>query len=293
MLSEKYKNLSKKENNLIQIKNILKELKQNNIYDYQNIKNYNKLFTCLNEKKEAIDFLFSKKEQDIDNLENRIEPTNRTIKIKDIKDTKVCVSHINRMKTMSEKDRFDYIKNMEPQVISQFINYSKKYLAIIELDLYYDNSENIYELVKSKIKDVLILNIYQDKEDFLYYEEDKCKTITLEELIYLKNKIPPLQPKTDNDETQIFKKAKEELEKIGELLKKDNGINTFADDENYKDIIRVIKEKLSNNEEKAKEFISCFIEFYGIVNEELVKDLTILFKSKKYELDINSMIFFF
>jgi len=203
VLSEKYKNLSKKENNLIQIKNILKELKQNNIYDYQNIKNYNKLFTCLNEKKEAIDFLFSKKEQDIDNLENRIEPTNRTIKIKDIKDTKVCVSHINRMKTMSEKDRFDYIKNMEPQVISQFINYSKKYLAIIELDLYYDNSENIYELVKSKIKDVLILNIYQDKEDFLYYEEDKCKTITLEELIYLKNKIPPLQPKTDNDEFDL------------------------------------------------------------------------------------------
>jgi len=33
------------------------------MYDYKEIGNYNKLFTCLYEKKEAIDFLFLHKQE--------------------------------------------------------------------------------------------------------------------------------------------------------------------------------------------------------------------------------------
>jgi hypothetical protein len=49
----------------ILMNNILKELKPNKIYDYNNIQNYNKLLTCLYDKKEPIDFLFSKTIEDI------------------------------------------------------------------------------------------------------------------------------------------------------------------------------------------------------------------------------------
>ena len=34
-------------------------------------------------------------------------------------------------------------------------------------------------------------------------------------------------------------------------------------------------------------------DFYQISNTNLIEELTIFFKSKKYELDINSIIFFF
>jgi hypothetical protein len=68
-------------------------------------------------------------------------------------------------------------------------------------------------------------------------------------------------------------------------------------DELYKQnkkILDIIKEKLFNNERKLEEFIETFIRYFNICeNKELIDDLTILFKSKKYEKDINSIIFFF
>ena len=81
-LSQKCQNLSKYDFDKLKI--FLNELKEKDIYDYKNKKNYNKLFTCLYGKKEAIDFLFSKEDQNIQILYDRIQPTDRTINIKDI-----------------------------------------------------------------------------------------------------------------------------------------------------------------------------------------------------------------
>ena len=60
---EKYQNLTTKD--FKQIKESLLDLKERNIYDYNNIRNYNKIFTCLYDKNEAIDFLFSKKNDEM------------------------------------------------------------------------------------------------------------------------------------------------------------------------------------------------------------------------------------
>ena len=208
-IPDEYKDLSKKSFN--DIKKILKELKTAEKYDYENVQNYNKLFTCLKDKKEAIDYLFSKKEEDIENLVNRLEPTNRTIKIEDIMDTKECVYHITKMKGMNVDERFSYIKGLN-EIISKFMNYSKKYLSIIELDRYYDDSENIYEQVKSIINKELILNILPDSENFLYYDNDgELKRISMEILLALKNKIPPLSPKGENDGNDKIKLKHEKL----------------------------------------------------------------------------------
>ena len=178
-LSQKYQNLSK--NNFDDIKTYLNELKEKDLYDYKNIKYYNKLFTCLYDKKEAVDFLFSKEDQKIEKIQilyDRIQPTDRTINIKDIEDTEKCISIFNNMKNFKDNFKiFEYIKGMSEKEIAQFENYSRIYPSIIELDRNDDISENLYEQVNNYIKDATF-NISQDTEDF-----------NLEELIHLKNKI--------------------------------------------------------------------------------------------------------
>ena len=67
---KKFFKLSKKNYN--EIICILKEIKSNKIYDYNNIQNYNKLLTCLYDKKEPINFFFSKTIEDISVWKDRI-----------------------------------------------------------------------------------------------------------------------------------------------------------------------------------------------------------------------------
>ena len=79
---------------------------------YTNIKNYNKLFTCLNDKKEVIDYLFSKTRAELLKLKDKIQPTDRTISIQDVLDTEKYVFIINKMKDLKDNFKiFDYIKN--------------------------------------------------------------------------------------------------------------------------------------------------------------------------------------
>ena len=93
------------------------------------------------------------------------------------------------------------------------------------------------------------------------------------------------------DKNRNFDDAYEQLEEIGKLLK--NKTDVIKLNNKYKDIFKKIKEKLSNNEERSQEFIKNLISYFNIIDEKLIDELTILFKSKKYEMDIKSIIFFF
>jgi len=168
-LSE-YKDLSIKDFN--KIKEKLIGLRNEDIYDYKNIGDYNKLFTCLYEKKEAIDYLIEKieKNENIDDLQNKIDPTNTTVKAENIADTKRCIQCINDMKKKADyKMIFIYIKKLEKKAIDSFINYSKNFSKIMDLDRFYNSDENIYEEVKAIIENKLRLDIYQDSEEFFLY----------------------------------------------------------------------------------------------------------------------------
>ena len=185
------------------IKKELEELKNHDIYHYLNIQDYNRVFSCLYDKKEAIEFLFEKIGKNIQYLKDRIQPTITTLEINDIDDTQKCIKEITEMKKLKDNfERFDYVKRWDSKskIISQFENYSKIYSSVIDLDRYYDKSENIYEQVEEKIKICLSLNISQDSEIFTYVikeeKEEKIKEISMEELIHLKNKI------TIKDETE-------------------------------------------------------------------------------------------
>ena len=136
------------------------------MYNYKEIGNYNKFFTCLYKKKEAIDFLFSKTSEEILQLKNRIQPTDRTIDIKDIKDTADCVSAITKMKTKQNNfEIFKIIKNMDNEEIVQFVNYSKNFSSVIELDTNDEFSDNIYDKVVNVVAKATFI-ISQDTENF-------------------------------------------------------------------------------------------------------------------------------
>jgi len=166
------------ENDFKNIKNYLKELKDNEIYDYENVQNYNKLFTCLYDKKEAIEFLFSKLDHNISYLYDIIQYTDRTISITDIKNTEDCLSFFSQMEKLEDNFKIlFYIQKMNENQISKFENYSRIYTLLIELNIIYDDLEKLYDEVENIIKDKTF-NIYQDKDDF-----------NLEYLIHLKNKI--------------------------------------------------------------------------------------------------------
>ena len=125
-------------------------------------------------------------------------------------------------------------------------------------------------------------------------EINKLKNFLLFNIIYEMN--------ATKDEDYSFNLAVKKLDDIGNILTENNGlINLYRSDKGDKEdkkqqileIFEKIKEKISNSEERAQKFIQDFLDYYNIKDEHLIDELTILFKSKKYELDINSMIFFF
>ena len=204
---EKYKDLSEKP--FEQILKKLNELEVNDIYNYREIKYYNILFTCLYEKNEAIEFLIEKIGQNIDDLKDRIQPSDKRIKIQNVIDTEKCIFHITQMKKMNDNFKiFSYIRNnLGESGVDQFLSFSKNYETIIELDRYYDSSENFYKDVNDIINVGFTINISQDSQSFSYKNENgDSKEILMEDLIKLKNKLHNIN-ENENDKQKEEKKA--------------------------------------------------------------------------------------
>ena len=226
IISNKYKKLS--EMNIEDLKTSLNKLKENGIYDYEETNITFDLFTSLYEKKEAIDFLLSKNNQDISVLYERIDPTNKAITKQNIQDTEECIKIFNEFKKLKNNFKiFEHIKTkLTKDQISKFINYSKNYLSIIELDRNDDSSVNLCQQVNNYIQNATFI-FRQDYENFVYGGREKT---SMEELIHLKNKInikPPTEKEEDpKDDYQkkcqqliFFKNLISNLELIYEYMK--------------------------------------------------------------------------
>ena len=87
---------------------------------------------------------------------------------------------------------------MSENTIKQFVNYSKVYESVIELDGNEEDSTNIYEKVISIINDASF-NIFQDSELFVYKKDNKNYNISKDDLVHLKNRIH-LKNEKENDE---------------------------------------------------------------------------------------------
>ena len=195
-LCPKYKNLSNDKAR----KKYLKELKDKEIYDYENLGTHIKFFKCLYKKKQAYDFLLTNRTEDINLLYNKIGPNNRTITFKEIADTIECVGIFLKMKELNNNfEIFKYIKeNIKEENLKKFQNFSDNYISIIELNQNFDSSINLYDEVNEIISKAIFI-FKQDEEKFVYYQNEEEKTITLEKLKALKNKIH-VKPKQSSKE---------------------------------------------------------------------------------------------
>ena len=287
----KYEKLGEKGNefSLDELKQHLKELNENSIYDYKNIGNYFKIFTSLFDKKEAIDFLILKSESNEDNillLKDKLEPTNKTISLKDIEDTNNSIKIFKELKKLKSNDEIlSNIKLLKDEQISSFENYSKIYSLIIELDTEGYISENLYEKVNYIIQDANFL-IKQDKEELRYHN----KITTIEDLIHLKNKIHIQKDMRNKDE---------------EMKKKCNKMDFFRDTINnleiiydYMKILRIkgsslpIEISIEIKEKNSIPFIKYFLDnketkFEEIRNylynakEDYISQLELMYKEKE------------
>jgi len=196
---EVYETLS--EADLEDLKRILGELKTKGIYDYEKNNDYVKLFTSLYEKKEAIDFLKSKKIQDMKYLRDRIDPIVQNLTLEDIEDTEECIKIFSKFKEKDNFTVFKYIKSkINYQQINKFENFSKNYLSIIDLDRNENSTFNLFVKVDKIIQNA-ILKFKQDDEDF-YYGEIKTnsahnnvhcvkRTFALSKTVTLSNHLVP------------------------------------------------------------------------------------------------------
>ena len=96
-----------------------------------------------------------------------------------------------------------------------------------------------------------------------------------------------------NNQEIRFGNVNVKLDAIKELFVKKEGVNEIY--KKIKQIFDIIKEKMINHDKNAEQFFKSFKKNFNIgeENKELINDLTLLFNSKKYEMDLKSIIFFF
>ena len=97
-----------------------------------------------------------------------------------------------------------------------------------------------------------------------------------------------------NNQESRFNNAMKKLQEIKKLFEANEKPDVDEIYKQNKEIFDTIKRKLINNEKKSEQFFKDFKANFNIgENKELIEDLTILFNSKKYELDMKSIIYFF
>ena len=210
------KDINLSEMSLKTLKRTLNELKSINIYDYEIISPYFRVFTSFYEKKEAIDFLKSKINIDTIELSNKLkyklDPYNRSISIKDIEDTIICLTHFKKFINYSPYEIIGYVKLLEEEQIRAFESFTKKFRSIIELDT--KNDKDPFEEVFYIINDASLI-FYLTYEDFCYNRSDgKLCNINIDELIKLKNKINIIQTKKTEIKNKINKDYKKDVFEI-------------------------------------------------------------------------------
>ena len=235
------KNIELSKMNLKQLNTNLKVLKGSNIFDYSTDSYFYKVFTSFYEKKEAIDFLISKIDTNIANLKDKLDPTVKSISIKDIEDSIQCLNHFTLLiKKEDALEIINYIKYLDETHIDKFVSYSKHYPSIIELDR--KNEKDIFEEVYTMIEDAkLIFDL--DNEYFCYNIGDKTFQKDINQLIDLKNKINIQHENSKNKEDEKKEEGKKKdlyYEKCDKLLFFKDIVSNF---EAIYDKIKILRSK--------------------------------------------------
>ena len=191
--------------------------------------------------------------------------------------------------------QFTILKNIEKDI--EVLNHIKRALTIFHKEIYQYEIRNMIDYI-NKLENIKIKEYNDDK----FYDpigklknfESKAKQIDLIKDFLL---FRVIHENTRGIDQEIsFRKANEELEEIKRLFEEEKpDINKIY--ERNKNIFDIIKKKLVNNEKMAENFFQTLKIYFNIgdsrENEETMNDLILLFNSKKYELDLKGIIYFF
>ena len=188
-----------------------------------------------------------------DKIKKKFQDIDDDIKVLTFMKNSLSIFH--RQKYKKEiKEIIDIISRLENDAIKNYNN------EVREKIQYFNSLKNICEMV-SKVKDFILFKVI--------YDETLGK-----------------------DEEDRFNKGVDKLNEIKILFDKRyytiEGIY-----ERNKKIFDKVKILLNTDELKIELFIHQIRDYFDIREENLIKDLKIIFKSKKYEMDLKSIIFFF
>ena len=215
------------------MKNALKELKKEGIYDYKkNIEtksNYINLFNLFFENGQALAFLDQHTAEEIKPLYDKIGPNGSDLNMNDISDTINCVGFFQELKKKDGgiKEIIKYLQENLGEKDSINLKRFKHYLEIsrrvIELNENFDFSQQIYKEINEIINgSKSIFNKNSDEFNVISKEGDeiKYKIISLEKIRGLKNKIQLKQEgkkESNFDKNSSYSKKYEKLKFFKDL----------------------------------------------------------------------------
>ena len=177
----------------------------------------------------------------------------------------------------------NFIKN------SLIIFHRKKYIAEIK-----ELSQIIEDIETKPIKEYKKQKMKEEIDKLLGLKKISKEINQVKDFLLFKKIFEKSQGK---DQAERFEDAKKKLIDITKLftkLESDNEIDIEIIFEDYKNIFNNIKEELSKKEEsKSDEFINQMVKYFKIKNEKTIKDISMIIKSKTYEMVVKSIKFFF
>ena len=217
---DKCKNLSNRKDTL-ELKKILKELKEAGIYDYkENMKRkkpHIELFKMFYGKGDAIDFLYSHRVNDIKHLYDKIEPNRGTLQMNDISNTINCVGFFQGFKYYNGglKDIIIYfIDNLNENIFDCFKKYSEISQVVSDLYVNFDFSQYIFDEIKEIITNSKFI-FNKNSDEFIIYKEKEDENISIDKIRELRNKIQlKLENKKDLCDDENYKNYLDKLEKL-------------------------------------------------------------------------------
>ena len=175
-------NTSKKEN--------LNKLKEMGVYDCEKKGISVEFFNLFNNQKEAIDFLLTKSQDNLEVIKDKIISIDNAVKANDIDEVNSCLDFFNNvLRNCRDKlELFEKIGKIPQNLLECFKKFIKIFPILVEIDNNSDNTYNLYTQAK-KYFTRATYGISLNCEEFIYVENNEEKIKGLDKIKSIKHKI--------------------------------------------------------------------------------------------------------
>ena len=223
-------------------KESLNKLKELGIYDCEKKGENIEFFNLFNNQKEAIDFLLTKTHDNLEIIKDKLI-SNDVIITNDIDEVDNCIDFFNNelKKCKNQFELFEKIKNINNNLLANFIKFINKFQYLVELDNNSDNSYNIYMEAKKYFTEATYnTSLIYEEYSYIDTKSNKETKMDLEKIKSIKHKI------NIPNEVEIKLKEKNDLPEGRERISMEKTLLLLK----YKEVV--------SNIELIEQFISVF-----------------------------------